>query len=442
MVPRDDGAEDQTADVQGQWKSIWEVACERWSQKPRFYASRLLNYAILTSLPRKVGEVLESVGGDRERLYNIAVNSPNVDRISREVYLSDAIVESHIDGRRFDPEERYLPRRPRHEEYLLSKPAEPLHYLPVGTGSEGDDARLKYFARMAIPYGVHKKSGRPVALDYRDNLLLDKDLPQIKHEAEATYKLSHLNLPPDASAAPSKLGDIFNPKALLWNVFRSLMRVEGGFQHFLNAPTLNPSDGVIGGDERISAAWFWGMNDRGSDFLPMQQSSDLLGEPADFRAVPDLLLLGINHFYLIEATFASTFFSCPYLAHDRCMGTEGCHYWTSKISIPPNIPRFVKRDDLKRTCGRHFQLTRLYLLLKAMGTNPSMRDGRLVCVIDGEGEVGELNRKLFSNFVKNLQPQERQHLLLTSWQQIAQSIPVVEEFEDLHREFREKWQFR
>lgn len=442
MASNDDGLEGQTQAMQAQWKSIWDISCERWAQKPRYYASRLLNYAILTGLPRRVGDVLEAVGGDVERLYNIAVNSPNVDRISREVFLSEAIVSSHIDGRRFDAEERYLPRRPRHEEYLLNKPAQPLHYLPVGTGSNDDDPRLQYFGRMAIPYGVHKRSGRPVALDYRDNLLLDRELPQIKVEADKLYRRGQLNLPPDYEGDPSKLGEIFNAKALLWNVFRSLMKADGGLQYFLAAQTLNPEKSTIGGDERISAAWFWGMNDRGSEFVPMIQASDSLGEPAGLRAIPDLLLLGINHFYLVEASFASTFFTCTYLAHERCPGTDACHYWTSEGGFRNHIPRFDKKEDVRRTCGRHFQLSRLYLMLKAMSTNPSMRDGRLVCIIDEEGETGELNAKLFSNFVRQLQPQERHHLLLTSWQKVARAIPVIDEFEDLHREFREKWLFR
>ena len=58
----------------GDWISIWELAQRNWPQKPRYYASRLLNYSILHDLPRVVGEIIEAIGGDTARLYNISVN--------------------------------------------------------------------------------------------------------------------------------------------------------------------------------------------------------------------------------------------------------------------------------------------------------------------------------------------------------------------------------
>jgi hypothetical protein len=426
--------------MSGDWVSIWELAQRHWPQKPRFYASRLLNYSILNDLPRKVGDVLGAIGGDTERLYNISVNSPNVDRISREVFLSLPLVRSHLESRRFNPEERYLPRRPRQEEYLISKPATPFTFLPVGDGSMpvAEEERLSYFARMGVPYGVTRKKKIPVALDYRQNLLLDRDMPPIREMARKRYPEDAVELP-DGAEPPSRLGCINSEEALLWNVFRTLIR-ENGMKHFLGAPTLSGQE-QVGEEERISAAWFWGMNDRGSTFLPLVHASEAMGEPADRRTVPDLILLGINHFLVIEARLATTFSSCPWLKHDQCPGTGACHYWTAKNGVPKEFPAFVVRADVNRTCGRHFQLMRLHMLIKTMSAMPSMGEGKLVAIIDEGHEAGSINRRLFVDFMRNLEPAEQQRLVLTSWQKVKSQLPNDPKFEELHREFREKWGF-
>ncbi len=423
--------------MSGDWISIWELAQIRWPQKPRFFASRLLNYSILNDLPRKVGDVMSAIGGDTERLYNISVNSPNVDRISREVLLSESLIRSHLDSRRFNPHERYLPRRPRQEEYLLAKPATPYTFTSSTPDAVDLEERSHYFARMGIPYGLTRKKRQPVALDYRQNLLVDRDAPQIREVAKRRFPDDAVEVPAYADV-PSRLGYIHSEEALLWNVFRSLIR-ENGMKYFLTAPTLFGNQEEVAPEERVSAAWFWGMNDRGSHFLPMMAASDGLGEPTDRRTVPDLILLGINQFMLIEARFNTTFPSCPWLRHDQCLGTDACHYWNPRTGIVRHLPTFQERNDVSRTCGRHFQLTRLYLMLKAMSANPSMGDGRLVVIVDEQQEAGNINRKLFMDFVRNL-PQEEQHrLVLTSWQAIKRRLPVEPRYEELHREFRDKW---
>ncbi len=422
----------------GDWISIWDLAKKNYPQKPRYYASRLLNYSILHDLPRIVGDIMEAIGGDTERLYNISVNSPNVDKISREVFLSESFIRSHIESGRFSPDERYLPRRPRQEEYLITKPASPYLFFPPGQGlplSEVD--RLNYFARMGIPYGVTKKRKIPVALDYRQNLLVDQDAPQIKAIADRYYPRDAIELP-EGAEPPSVLGCINSEEALIWNVFRTLMR-EDGMHYFLEAPTIFPGGGSVAKDERISAAWFWGMNDRGSSFLPMDTASETMKEPPDFRTIPSVLLLGINRFIMVEGRHTSLFSACPLLRRNACPGKEKCHFWNPETGIPKEFPAFVEKNDIPRTCGRHFQLMRLFLLLKALTQIPSMGDGLLVCILDENQQAGKINRKLFADFLRSLPPESHHHLALTSWQSIKRLIPFEPRYEELYREFREKW---
>lgn len=422
----------------GDWISIWELAKKNWPQKPRYYASRLLNYSILHDLPRVVGDIMGAIGEDTERLYNISVNSPNVDRISKEVFLSESFIKSHIESRRFSPEERYLPRRPRQEEYLISKPASPYMFFPPGEGLPlAEEDRLNYFARMGIPYGVTRKRKIPVALDYRQNLLIDRESPQVKEIARKLYSKDSVDVP-EGAEPPSVLGCINSEDALIWNVFRTLMR-ENGMHYFLNTPTIFPGDAAVARDERISAAWFWGMNDRGSSFLPMETASEGMKEPPELQTVPSLLLLGINQFIIVEGRYASLFSACPMLRQNECPGIGRCHFWHEDGGIPTEIRSFVERDDIPRTCGRHFQLMRLYLLLRAMTDVPSMGEGLLVAVIDENQQAGSINRKLFADFLRNIEPERHQHLVLTSWQNIKSMIPFEPKFEELHREFREKW---
>lgn len=433
----------------GDWISIWDLAQEQWPQKPRFFASRLLNYSILHDLPRRVGDVMGVIGSDVERLYNISVNSPNVDRIAKEVYLSHSLITSHIESKRFNPDDRYLPRRPRQEEYLITKVSAPVAYLPVGdqSTSASEEQRLNYFARMGIPYGVLKKKGIPIALDYRQNLIIDREAPQVKELAKKRFAEDAVELPvhladlshdPALKEAPCRVGSINSEEALLWNVFRSLLR-ENGLKYFLSAATLYPGNQEVAPDERISAAWFWGMNDRGSTFLPMTQASEQIGDSPERPTVPGLILLGINQFMLIEGRFGSTFPTCPYLKAEQCPGTTACQWWTAKAGVPTQLPSFVERQDIPRTCGRHFHLTRLYLLLKAMSANPTMGSGRLVAIIDEHQEAGSLNRKLYLDFVKNLAPEEQSRFILTSWQRLKERLPFEPRFEELHREMKEKW---
>ncbi len=422
----------------GDWISIWDLAKRNHPQKPRYYASRLLNYSILHDLPRVVGDIMEAIGGDTERLYNISVNSPNVDKISREVFLSESFIRSHIESGRFSPDERYLPRRPRQEEYLITKPASPYMFFPPGEGlplAEAD--RLNYFARMGIPYGVTKKRKIPVALDYRQNLLVDRDAPQIKAIADKYYSPDAIEVP-EGAEPPSLLGCINSEEALLWNVFRTLMR-EDGMHYFLHAATIFPGGGEVAKDERVSAAWFWGMNDRGSSFLPMETASEAMEEPPNLRTTPALLLLGINQFIMVEGRYASLFSACPLLRRNECPGKEGCHFWKPEFGIPKEFPAFVEKDDIPRTCGRHFQLMRLFLLLRAMTTVPSMGDGLLVCILDENQQAGKINRKLFADFLRSLPTEMHRHMVLTSWQSIKSLIPFEPRYEELHREFREKW---
>lgn len=380
--------------LSGDWVSIWDLAVEYWRQKPRFFASRLLNYSILNDLPRKVGDVMGAIGGDAERLYNISVNSPNVDRISKEVFLSLSLIRSHLESGRFNPEDRYLPRRPRQEEYLITKPADPVQYMPVGDGATPIPAedRLNYFARMGIPYGITRKKKQPVALDYRQNLLLDRDSPQIKRMAENQFGVDTVVLP-EGVAPPSRLGSINSEQVLLWNVFRTLIREEG-MHYFLDAPTIWPADDNVALDERISAAWFWGMNDRGSNFLPLESALKSMNEPEGEVTTPDLILLGINRFIIVETRFASTVPSCHFLRRGQCPGSEGCTYWNKESGISRHLLRFVERQDLQRTCGRHYHLMRLFLLMKAISEVQSMGDGRLLIVIDDAQQAGQSNRKL------------------------------------------------
>lgn len=425
--------------MSGDWISIWDLAQEQWPTKPRFFASRLLNYSILNDLPRRVGDVMGAIGGDVEKLYNISVNSPNVDKIAREVLLSHSLISSHIESRRFNPEDRYLPRRPRQEEYLLNRTTNQVTYLQVGddSTSAAEAQRLNYFSRMSIPYGVVKKRGIPVALDYRQNLIIDREAPQVKEIARKHFSEDAVALP-DGSEVPSKLGSINSEEALLWNVFRSLLR-ENGLKYFLNAVTIYPMGQEVAPDERISAAWFWGMNDRGSTFLPLKEASEQIGDSPDRPTTPGLILLGINQFMVVEGRYGSTFSTCPYLKQEQCPGTSACSWWTAKNGIPQHLPSFVERQDITRTCGRHFHLTRLYLQLKAMSNNPTMGSGRLVAVIDENQEAGSLNRKLFLDFIKNLPPEEQSRFILTSWQKIKEKLPFEPRFEELHREMKEKW---
>lgn len=423
----------------GDWISIWALAQEQWPQKPRFYASRLLNYAILHDLPRQLGDVQAAITGDPEKLYNISVNSPNVDRIAREVFLSHSLMKSHIESRRFNAEERYLPRRPRQEEYLLSEPATPVTYIPVGDGSqsEAELRRLSYFNRMGIPYGVLKKKGIPVALDFKNNLIVDREAAPLKEASRKHYAEDVLELPAGAEP-PSKLGSINSEEALLWNVFRFLLR-ENGLKYFLTAETLYPATGELAPEERISGAWFWGMNDRGSSFMPLLQAAEQIGDTPEKPTVPGLVLLGINHFMLIEGRFGSTLPTCPFLKNEQCPGTGSCSWWQSKGGIPSALPTFVERNDIQRTCGRHFHLTRLYLLMKAMSAQGTLGSGVMVVLIDEHQEAGQLNKKLFMDFLKNVPPEEHNRFFLTSWQKIRERLPLEPRFEELQREMREKW---
>ncbi len=423
----------------GDWISIWDLAKKNYPQKPRYYASRLLNYSILHDLPRIVGDIMEAIGGDTERLYNISVNSPNVDKISREVFLSESFIRSHIESGRFSPDERYLPRRPRQEEYLIVKPAAPYLFFPPGeTPRLSEVDRLNYFARMGIPYGVTKKRKIPVALDYRQNLLVDRDAPQIKAIAERKYYTRDTIELPEGADPPSVLGCINSEEALIWNVFRTLMR-EDGMHYFLEAATIFPGGGSVAKDERISAAWFWGMNDRGSSFLPMDTASETMKEPPDFRTIPALLLLGINRFIMVEGRYTSLFSACPKLRRNACPGKDKCHFWDPAFGIPKEFPAFVEKDDIPRTCGRHFQLMRLFILLRVLTQIPSMGDGLLVCILDENQEAGKINRKLFADFLRSLPPESHRHLALTSWQAIKRLIPFEPRYEELYRELREKW---
>ncbi|MFM7201713.1 MAG: hypothetical protein ACKO6N_13065 [Myxococcota bacterium] len=423
----------------GDWISIWAIAQEQWPQKPRFYASRLLNYAILHDLPRQVGDVSAAIGGDPEKLYNISVNSPNVDRISREVFLNHSLMKSHIESRRFNAEERYLPRRPRQEEYLLNEPTTPVTYIPVGDGtqSEVELRRLSYFNRMGIPYGVLKKKGIPVAIDFKLNLIVDREAAALKEVSRKHYAEDALELPGGAEP-PSKLGSINSEEALLWNVFRFLLR-ENGLKYFLTAETLYPAATELAPEERISGAWFWGMNDRGTHFMPLSQASEQIGDAAEKPTVPGLVLLGINHFMMIEGRFGSTLPTCPFLKNEQCPGTAGCGWWQAKGGIPSALPTFVERNDIQRTCGRHFHLTRLYLLMKAMSTQGTLGTGVMVVLIDEHQEAGQLNKKLFMDFLKNVPAEDHHRFFLTSWQKIRERLPLEPRFEELQREMREKW---
>jgi len=430
----------RSAPVSGDWISIWELAEQHYPEKPRFFASRLLNYSILNDLPRRTGDVLAAIGGDTERLYNISVNSPNVDRISRHVFLSLSLITSHIESRRFDPKERYLPRRPRQEEYLITKPSNPYASLPFGDGElAGANGRLNYFARMGIPFTLTRRRRYPVALDYRQNLLVDREAPQVKVMAEKLYPESAIELPEGADV-PSRLGSINSEEALLWNVFRTLIR-EDGMHYFLKASTIFPGgDALVAPEERMSAAWFWGLNDRGSEFVPMVNAFKELGEEGDDRTIPNLTLLGINHFLLIEARYGRNFATCPKKRNGECPGREGCLYWTNtEAGIPAYFPHYVKRGNLDRTCGLHYQLTRLYLLAKAMEKVPSMGTGLVVSIIDEKQDVGKLNRKLFLDFIRHFEPEIQQRFILTSWQRIRDNVPLEPRYEELHRELREKW---
>lgn len=420
------------------WISIWELAEELWPDKPRYFASRLLNYSILQDLPRKVGDVMGVIGGDVERLYNISVNSPNVDKLAREVFLSSAVIRSHIESKRFNPEERYLPRRPRQEEYLVSRSTPEVKLLQVGdaSSSSAELTRLSYFGRLNIPYAVTRKKGIPVALDYRNNLIVDKDAPAIREQARRRYSDEAVLLP-EGAEAPSRLGSINSEEAMLWNVFRTLMR-ENGLKYFCATPTLWPPSKVVFPDERVSAAWFWGMNDRGGSFQPLLQAAEQIGDPLERAIVPSIILLGINQFLMVDCRYGSTFPSCPMLKQETCPGTKECSWWKSKAGIPAGLPGFIDRNDIPRTCGRHFHLMRLTLLMKVLSSNPTLGAGRLVVLIDENQEAGSLNRKLFLDFVKHLPAEEQGRFAMTSWQRLRTQLPYDSRYEELHREFKEK----
>ena len=211
--------------------SLWQFCLKerRWGGPARAVASRILNfickenYSGVRILKRDFDEVRRRFDENENVLFRWSVSSSYVEYICRKLMVKSEGLMGFLGIEGFDADVTYNPGRKRRKEWFFNtvkvfdgeSEEKKIVFASFKTNSEAErnssvDGRGRVFVRS--------NTGVRVFVDYRDNLIVDKDDPVIAVQGEKKYGRGIVK-------GLSKLGSENSEDSLTWNTFRTLEKI-------------------------------------------------------------------------------------------------------------------------------------------------------------------------------------------------------------------------